>query len=99
MASDTHAIVFAVNWPPQAPSPGQATFSSACSFSSVMELEPAAWAPTASNTSSTVTSRPSYEPGRMEPPYRNTLGTFRRSMAIIMPGRDLSHPAIPTSAS
>ena len=26
-------------------------------------------------------------------------GTFRRIMAIIMPGRDLSQPAIATSAS
>ncbi len=26
-------------------------------------------------------------------------GTFKRSMAIIMPGRDLSQPATPTRAS
>ena len=38
-------------------------------------------------------------PGRMEPPYMNTAGTFSRSMAIIMPGSDLSQPARPTSAS
>ena len=29
----------------------------------------------------------------------NTLGTLSRSMAIIMPGKLLSHPAKPTSAS
>ena len=34
MASDTHAIVFAVNCPPQAPAEGQATRSSVCSAAS-----------------------------------------------------------------
>ena len=29
----------------------------------------------------------------------NTLGMFSRSIAIIMPGSDLSQPARPTSAS
>ncbi len=29
----------------------------------------------------------------------NTAGMFSRSMAIIMPGNDLSQPASPTSAS
>ncbi len=29
-------IVFAVNWPPHAPAPGQATDSSSCSSSAVM---------------------------------------------------------------
>ena len=29
----------------------------------------------------------------------NTLGTFSRTIAIIMPGSDLSQPASPTSAS
>ena len=29
----------------------------------------------------------------------NTDGTFSRTIAIIIPGRDLSHPANPTSAS
>jgi hypothetical protein len=62
-------------------------------------MVPAAWAPTPSNTSMTVMSRPWKRPGRIEPPYRNTLGTFRRSMAIIMPGRLLSQPATPTRAS
>ena len=43
------AIVFAVNWPPHAPAPGEATLSSSASSSSV--IRPAAWAPTASKTS------------------------------------------------
>ena len=30
IASPTHAMVFAVYWPPHAPWPGQATFSRAC---------------------------------------------------------------------
>ena len=97
MASLTVAIVLAVNWPPHAPAEGQATVSSSCrSASSIL---PAACWPTASNTSTTVTSRPLKRPGRMLPPYMNTLGTLRRSMAIIMPGSDLSQPARPTMAS
>ncbi len=47
--SNAIAIVLAVNWPPQAPAPGDAASSIAVSSSSVMR--PAAWAPTASNTS------------------------------------------------
>ena len=61
------AIVLAVNWPPQAPAPGQATSSSARSSSSVML--PAAQAPTASNTSWMVTSAcRGSRPGMIEPP-------------------------------
>ena len=41
-------MVFAVNMPPQAPSPGQAAFSMAVSSSVV--IVPAAHAPMASNT-------------------------------------------------
>ena len=47
--SITVAMVLAVNWPPQAPAPGQAVFSIASNSSSV--ILPAAFAPTASNTS------------------------------------------------
>ena len=36
-------IVLAVNWPPQAPAPGQATDSSSCRSASL--IFPAAWAP------------------------------------------------------
>ncbi len=91
------AMVLAVNWPPQAPADGQAAHSSSNRSSS--DMLPAACWPTASNTSTTVTSRPLKRPGRIEPPYMNTAGTFSRSIAIIMPGSDLSQPASPTSAS
>ena len=56
------AIVFAVNWPPQAPAPGEATRSSSASSSS--DMSPAACAPTASKTSWIVTSSPLNLPGR-----------------------------------
>jgi hypothetical protein len=65
-ASKAQAIVFAVNWPPQAPAPGLATPSSSCSSSSLMS--PALWAPIASKTSRIVTSRPCQWPGAIEPP-------------------------------
>ena len=65
-SSQTVAIVFAVNWPPQAPGPGQAASSRAPSSASV--IRPAACAPTASKTSWMVTSRPSQRPGAIEPP-------------------------------
>ena len=39
-------IVFAVNWPPQAPGPGQAAAS--MSYSSSSEIRPARYAPIAS---------------------------------------------------
>ena len=54
-------MVLAVNWPPQAPAPGQATHSSSCSSESGMA--PAECLPTASNTSTTVTSLPWNLPG------------------------------------
>ena len=60
--SITIAIVLAVNWPPQAPAPGQATSSSSCTSSSV--IVPAARAPTASNTSWIVTSLAAEAAGR-----------------------------------
>ena len=65
-ASKAQAIVLAVNWPPQAPAPGEATSSSERSSSSVML--PAAWAPIASKTSTIVTSLPFQRPGAIEPP-------------------------------
>ena len=90
-------MVLAVNWPPQAPAPGQATHSSSCR--SLSDILPAECWPTPSNTSTTVTSLPLNLPGRIEPPYMNTAGTLRRSIAIITPGSDLSQPASPTMAS
>ena len=50
------AIVFAVNWPPHAPMPGEAASSSSLRSSS--EILPAARAPMASKTSAIVTSWP-----------------------------------------
>src|SRR5262249_62323139 len=96
-ASDTAAIVFAVNSPPHDPAEGQATHSSSCSSSSVSL--PTLCAPTPSNTSPIVTSLPLKRPGRIEPPYIKTEGTLSRTIAIISPGSDLSQPASPTSAS
>ena len=55
MNSSTMLIVFAVNWPPQAPAPGQAAFSTSYSSSSV--ILPARYAPIASYTVTTVALR------------------------------------------
>ena len=66
IASDTHAIVFAVNCPPQAPALGQAlssSFLNACA-----DIFPEENFPTPSNTSTTVTSFPLNLPGNIEPP-------------------------------
>ena len=38
-------------------------------------------------------------PGMIVPPYTKTDGKFNRAIAIIVPGRLLSQPAIPTRAS
>ena len=54
--SNAIAIVLAVNWPPQAPGPGQAWSSR--SFSSALVILPDACLPTASKTSWIVTSWP-----------------------------------------
>ena len=64
--SNAIAIVLAVNWPPQAPKPGEAASSISLSSSSV--ILPAAWAPTASKTSMIVISLPLCCPGEIEPP-------------------------------
>ena len=90
-------MVLAVNWPPQEPAEGQAAHSTA--RSSASSILPEEWAPTASKTSCTVMSLPCRRPGRIEPPYMKIEGTLSRTMAIIMPGRDLSQPARPTRAS
>jgi hypothetical protein len=64
--SPTIAIVLAVNWPPQAPGPGQAASSTARRPAS--SSLPAECAPTASNTSWMVRSLPCRCPGAIEPP-------------------------------
>ena len=57
-ASNAELIVLAVNMPPHAPSPGQALRSMARSSSG--SIEPAATAPTASNTLVMSMARPSW---------------------------------------
>ena len=69
------------------------------SLRSSMLIFPESYAPTASYTSTMVSSFPSSIPGIMVPPYTKTDGMFNLAIAIIVPGSDLSHPAIPTSAS
>ncbi len=96
-ASEQADIVFAVYIPAHEPAPGQAARSTASRSAS--DMSPAAWAPTASNTSWIVSVLPSACPGRIVPPYRNAAGTFSLAHAISMPGSDLSQPAIATSAS
>ena len=54
--SNASAIVFAVNWPPHAPAPGEAALS--ISSSSLSSILPTACAPTASKTSWIVTRWP-----------------------------------------
>ena len=90
-------IVLAVNWPPHAPAPGQATSSSARSSLSVMR--PAEHAPTASNTSWIVTSLPWNLPGMIDPPYSISPGRSSRASAIIVPGMVLSQPDSATTPS
>ena len=62
----TIAIVLAVNWPPQAPAPGQAARSTSARPAS--SSVPAACEPTASNTSWMVTFLPLHWPGMIVPP-------------------------------
>src|SRR4051794_34808441 len=97
IASIADAIVFAVYMPPQAPSPGHVARSIASSSSLVMR--PVAHAPTASNVSTIVRSRPSRWPGSVVPAYTKTAARSRRAAAITMPGRDLSQPASNTDPS
>ena len=76
IASDTQAIVLAVNWPPQAPAEGQATRSS--TSNAACDMVPFWKRPTASNMSCTVKSRVAKSsgtsapagalPGRIDPP-------------------------------
>src|SRR5438477_782737 len=96
-ASDTEAMVLAVNMPAHAPWVGQALRSIRDSSSAVRA--PAAWAPTASNTLTMSRASSRSRPGRIVPPYRNTDGRFRRAAAMSIPGSDLSHPAKVTSPS
>ncbi len=90
-------IVFAVNWPPQAPAPGQAPFSASYSSSSV--IFPARYAPIASNTVTTSAGLPLYVPGRIVPLYRIRPGMPSRPSAIAAAGMVLSQPTRQTRPS
>ena len=46
-----------------------------------------------------MTFSPWYSPGKIDPPYSITLGTFKRQSAITVPGIVLSHPLTATTAS
>ena len=93
-ASMAEAMVFAVYIPPHEPGPGIAVCS--ISFSSMSDTVPAACPPTASNTE--MMSRRS-APGRIVPPYTNTLGRSRRAIAMAHPGMFLSQPPMATKPS
>ncbi len=91
-------IVFAVNWPPQAPGTGQD--ASSISRSSSRLIFPARYAPIASNTVTTVASRrPRSTPGLIVPLYRARPGRSRRASAIAAPGSVLSQPTRHTRPS
>src|SRR6202022_878460 len=90
-------IVFAVNWPPQAPAPGQALSST--SRSSAASILPAATAPTASKTSIKVMSRPRWRPAGRVPLYSASPGMLMRTRAITAAGIVLSQPTINTRPS
>src|SRR6059036_1973995 len=90
MASKIEDMVFAVNIPPHDPAPGHARRST--SSSSAASMRPAEYSPTASNTLTTVRSRPAWCPGLIVPPYTNTAGISMRAIAIMAPGMFLSHP-------
>ena len=98
MASDTQAMVLAVYWPPQAPSPGQAT---ALQGAEVVQGQVAGGMLTdglehVDHGDVPPLPAPGQDRAAVE---EHRTGTFRRSMAIIMPGSDLSQPAMPTRAS
>ena len=90
-------MVLAVYMPPHAPWHGMAARSMPARSSS--SILPALNAPTASNAEMISTSRPRYTPGRMVPPYTNTLGMFMRAIGITVPGIVLSQPPMPMMAS
>ncbi len=91
------AIVLAVKCPAHVPAPGHACRSS--SSRSARGSKPRSSAPTASQTSWIVTSRPRQRPARIGPPKRTTAGLSTRASAISAAGPVLSQPTTQTSAS
>src|SRR6266508_4143345 len=89
-ASNEDDIVFAVYWPPQAPTDGQAFFS--MPSKSPFDILPAASAPTASKGETMVSFCPFQNPGLMVPAYTKMPGTLMRAIAITLPGMFLSQP-------
>src|SRR5260370_13728609 len=91
-ASNEEDMVFAVYWPPQAPTDGQAFFSIPSKSSS--DILPAVNAPTASNGLTIVSFSPFQKPGLMVPAYTKIPGTLIRANAITLPGM-FSHTRLP----
>src|SRR5262245_59720626 len=89
-ASYEDDMVFAVYWPPQAPTDGQAFFSMPSKSS--CDILPAARAPTASNAETMVSFLPFQVPGLIVPVYTKMPGTLMRAIAIMAPGMFLSQP-------
>ena len=96
-ASTAEDMVLAVYMPPHAPWQGMAARSMPARSAS--SIRPALKAPTASNAEIISTSRPRCTPGRMLPPYTNTLGMFSRAIGITVPGMVLSQPPMPMMQS
>ena len=91
----------AVNMPEQEPQVGQALRSTAATASSeIWSLAASTMASTKSSLrSSVMLATPITLPASIGPPDTNTVGMFRRSAAINMPGVILSQLEMHTSAS
>ena len=99
-ASTRQFIELAVNMPEQEPHVGQAERSMPSSCSSVtLSLAEAIIASIRSILECTTPSMAVVLPASIGPPETNTVGTFRRSAAISMPGVILSQLEMHTSAS
>ena len=96
-ASMAEAMVLAVYIPPHEPAPGMAQASIWRRSWSV--ISPRACRPTASNTLTTSTFWPRWQPGLIVPPYTNTAGRSSRAIAIRQPGMFLSQPPMATRPS
>ena len=90
-------MVLAVNWPGHDPTVGEHSRSIAirCLGSDRSGIEPTDGLIGVDGAD----GLPSNWPGSIAPPYMNTDGQFNLTIAIMIPGRVLSHPAKPTRAS